>query len=222
MQADLPQQRGAQRPADWPQRASHASAPCWPSPALQISRLLAESFAGFEGLYDEDAASPSPAAVLQYQLKLLAALQWRASTLGRRFVTVTAVDADSGELAGVANVTPGLVIAEASDHVLLGPGQAAAAVSNMAVAPQHRRRGLARLMLAACERAAAGFSPPATLMGLVVYRYNDAGALQWGACIACIECGTLLVPHRAHMPPRVPAMPCCSQRAVREQWLPPR
>lgn len=72
--------------------------------------------------------------MLQYQLKLLAALQWRASTLGRGLLTITAADARTGELAGAANVTTGLGLAEAVDHVELEPGQAAATVSNMWVA----------------------------------------------------------------------------------------
>lgn len=44
-----------------------------------------------------------------------------------------------------------------------------------AVAEKYRRRGLGRLLLEACERAAVQCSPPATLMALVVYRYNDPG-----------------------------------------------
>ena len=105
--------------------------PTPPALSQQISRLLAQSFAGFEDLYDDDAPQPSPAAVLQYQLKLLAALQWRASTLGRGLVTISATDARTGELAGAANVTPGLGLAEAAEHVELEPGQVAATVSNM-------------------------------------------------------------------------------------------
>ena len=104
---------------------------------------------------DGSPGQASPAAVLQYQLKLLAALQWRASTLGRAFVTVTVVDERSGELAGVANVTVGLGLADAEGHVPLTPGEAAATLSNMAVAPRHRRRGLGRLLLAAAEQARA-------------------------------------------------------------------
>lgn len=102
-----------------------------PPPCPQISRLLAQSFAGFEELYDTEAPQPSPAQVLQYQLKLLAALQWRASTLGRGLLTITATDARTGELAGAANVTTGLALAEAVEHVELELGQAAATVSNM-------------------------------------------------------------------------------------------
>ena len=83
-------------------------------------------------------------------------MQWRASTLGSQFVTITACDAESGQLAGVANVAPGLTLAEAEGHLLLGPGEAAATLSNMAVAPQHRRQGLGRLLLATAERVRRG------------------------------------------------------------------
>lgn len=55
---------------------------------LQISRLLAEAFASYESL-DDETPQASRASVLQYQLKLLAALQWRASTLGRGLVSYT-------------------------------------------------------------------------------------------------------------------------------------
>lgn len=55
-----------------------------------------------------------------------------------------------------------------------------------AVAEKYRRRGLGRLLLEACERAAVQLSPPVTLMGLVVYRYNDPGAcLQGAGCQGC-------------------------------------
>lgn len=122
----------------------------------QISRLLADTFVAVEfpeELMDTSGAPfASPATVLQYQLKLLAALQWRASTLGRRFVTISAADAESGQLAGVANVAPGMTLAEAEGHVKLGPGEATATLSNMAVAPPFRRRGLGRILLQAAEQ----------------------------------------------------------------------
>ena len=49
----------------------------------------------------------------------------------------------------------------------------AATVSNMAVAEAHRRQGLGRLLLVACEQAALQYAPPATLMALAVFRHND-------------------------------------------------
>jgi len=141
---------------------------------LQVSKLLAQSFAGGGGFEDEDGAAPSGSQQLQYQLKLLAMMQWRASTLGRGLITITATERASGQLAGVANVTPGVSLADAADHVKLGLGEAAATVSNMAVAPAFRRRGLGRLLLAECERAAVEcLDPPTTLMALAVYRHND-------------------------------------------------
>lgn len=67
-------------------------------------------------------------------------------------MTITASDAATGQLAGVANVAPGLSLAEAEGHLQLGPGEAAACLSNMAVAPLFRRRGLGRLLLATAEQ----------------------------------------------------------------------
>ena len=52
-------------------------------------------------------------------------------------------------------MAPGLTLAEAEGHLLLGPGEAAATLSNMAVAPQYRRRGLGRLLLATAEQVRA-------------------------------------------------------------------
>lgn len=149
-----------------------------------MSKLLTQVFHSYDPLDDEssssssssgDSSGSSPPGSLQYQLKLLAALQWRAGTLGKGLVTVTATDAASGQLAGCANVTPGLALTGAADHVELPPGTAAATVSNMAVAPAFRRRGLGRALLAACERAAVElYSPPAGLLALSVYRQNEA------------------------------------------------
>ena len=76
----------------------------------------------------------------------------------------------------MANVSAGMALADADTHQLeLGPGQAAATISNMAVAERHRRRGLGRRLLAACEHAAQHLlAPPATLCALTVYRSNEA------------------------------------------------
>lgn len=49
-----------------------------------------------------------------------------------RQVTITAVEASSGHLAGVANVTPGLALAEAGEHVELAQGEAAATIRRAA------------------------------------------------------------------------------------------
>ena len=109
-----------------------------------------------------------------YRFKLLAALQWRAAQLGQRWVHVTATSA-AGDLAGCATLTPGVSVTGAEAH-LSGRDQAdcvAATVSNMAVAEAHRRQGLGRLLLAACEQAALQYAPPATLMALAVFRHND-------------------------------------------------
>ncbi|KAL4422570.1 hypothetical protein ABPG75_008767 [Micractinium tetrahymenae] len=153
--------------------------------AVEVSKLLTQVFHSWDPLDEDDSSNSSgggggsvisgPPGSLQYQLKLLAALQWRAGTLGRGLVTVTATDAASGQLAGCANLTPGLALTGAAEHVELPPGSAAATVSNMAVAPAFRRRGLGRALLTACERAAAElYAPPASLLALSVYRQNEA------------------------------------------------
>ncbi|PSC67978.1 lysine methyltransferase METTL21B [Micractinium conductrix] len=143
--------------------------------AVQVSKLLAQAFVG-GAAEEDDGAALSGASLLKYQLKLLAALQWTATTLGSSLITVTATDAESGELAGVANVSPGLtgVMADAAEQIKLEPGQAAATISNMAVSARCRRRGLGRALLAACEAAAAQrLTPPASLLALAVYRSNE-------------------------------------------------
>jgi ribosomal protein S18 acetylase RimI-like enzyme len=140
---------------------------------LQVSRLLAQTFVG--GEFDADDAAPlSRLQLVQYQLKMLGVLQVKAAALGKQMVTVMATDPDSGELAGVANVAPGLLLAGVAELLKLGPGQAPATLSSLAVAEGFRRRGLGRQLVAACEAAAAQYSPPATLMALSVYRYNEA------------------------------------------------
>jgi ribosomal protein S18 acetylase RimI-like enzyme len=72
-------------------------------------------------------------------------------------------------------------LADAGDHELQLGGQAVmselaiATISNMAVAERHRRRGLGRRLLAACEQAASlHLAPPAAVIALAVYRTNAA------------------------------------------------
>lgn len=141
---------------------------------VQVSKLLALAFAASGG--EDDGAEPLQGGTLvRYQLKLLAAMQWEASTLGKDFITVLATEAATGELAGVANLSPGLALADAAGHEAGTAGAAAACISNMAVAEVHRRRGLGRRLLAACEQAAReAYAPPASLLGLAVYRSNEA------------------------------------------------
>jgi ribosomal protein S18 acetylase RimI-like enzyme len=140
---------------------------------LQVSRLLALAFVGGESDAD-DAAPLSGLQLVQYQLKMLAVLQLQAALLGKQLVTVMATEPDSGELAGVANVSPGLLLGGVAEHLKLGASQAPATLSSLAVAEGCQRRGLGRQLVAACEAAAAQYSPPATLMALSVYRYNEA------------------------------------------------
>jgi GNAT superfamily N-acetyltransferase len=140
---------------------------------MQVSKLLALAFAA-SGVDDDGSAPLNGGSLVRYQLKLLAAMQWEASTLGKDFITVLATEAATGELAGVANLSPGLALADAPGHPAQSPGVAAACISNMAVAEAHRRRGLGRRLLAACERASRdAYEPPASLLGLAVYRSNE-------------------------------------------------
>ena len=71
----------------------------------------------------------------------LAAHQWTATTLGSSLITVTATDAESGELAGVANVSPGLTGRSGLHGTASGPEP----WTSVAVWPAHpscRRRQL--------------------------------------------------------------------------------
>ncbi|KAI3430310.1 hypothetical protein D9Q98_004906 [Chlorella vulgaris] len=154
--------------------------------AFAVCKLLAQSFAASGGDADDDGGTPlSAAARLQYHLKLLATLQWRASSLGKRFITVLATEPSSGELAGVANVSVAsdLELAGAEGHLKLEPGQTASCIFNMAVAEPHRRQGLGRQLLAACEgEACRHLTTPAGVLALSVYRSNEpAIALYEGA-----------------------------------------
>ena len=139
---------------------------------MQISRLLAEAFAD-EMASNGQGPVNSSAARLKRQIDALLMIQLGAALLGRRVVTVTAFEARSGELAGVAVVWPTLADAQAMEHVRLPAGASTATISPLAVEPRFRRRGLGRALLAAAEEAAAAaYDPPASLVALLVHSDN--------------------------------------------------
>ena len=98
-------------------------------------------------------------------MQMLAVLQVQAATLGKEMVTVLATDPDSGQLAGVVTVSPGLTLAGMAEHLKLPPGQVAATLSSLAVAEGYRRQGLGRQvrLCAACGRKWASACPHALI-----------------------------------------------------------
>jgi ribosomal protein S18 acetylase RimI-like enzyme len=138
--------------------------------AAAAAALLATAFGGGA---DDDEPPPSAAQVLSYQLKLLAVMQMRAATQGKRFITVLAyVAGQPGVLAGVVSVGPGLAATGAEGHPIAAR---LAGISNMAVSQRFRRCGLGRRLLAEAEAAAgAGWDPPPALAALTVHRDNEA------------------------------------------------
>ena len=165
--------------------------------AAQVATLLAACSAAQMGEEEEDKERGEAAdGALQrrwrpapqlFQLRLLAALLWRAAVGGDAHVAVLAYPPrGSGELAGVATVCWGFDVVEGAAAALAQQQQqqqphsrgapCAATVANMAVAARHRRRGLGRLLLRACEGAAEEWHPPPQTVALVVYRLNAAAA----------------------------------------------
>jgi ribosomal protein S18 acetylase RimI-like enzyme len=152
-----------------------------------MATLLALSFADDENPYGEQIGTENPlpfSAHLQaYQFRLTAYLQIRSLKDGENFITCLAYDhhaSDAPVLAGT--VTVSLVDAHVnasrddfSGVLALDPGQVAACITNMAVATQYRRRGIARRLLAAAELAAmaAWGCRPDLLFYMLVYKHNE-------------------------------------------------
>ena len=162
-----------------------------PRDLSNVARLLAEVFGpsggagGGDADDDEEGEGLSAAQLATYQLRLMAALQMRAATEGKDMTTLVAYTATppggsppagSPRLAGSATVAPGLGPADAQGHdvPLLREGETVASISNMAVDPRWRRRGLGGALLAAAEAAAARWATPPAVLALSVYRSNAA------------------------------------------------
>lgn len=149
-----------------------------PQPSLvHVAWLLASVFSEEAGADGQD--PPTPAELAGYQLRLMAALQFRGLTEGRQFVTVLARACNQGlngegDLAGIATIGPGLGAAGAEGHMEdLPEDHIIASITNMAVSQPWRRQGLGRKVLAAAEMAAWQWPAPPSMFALCVYRSNE-------------------------------------------------
>ncbi|KAL4530794.1 hypothetical protein Ndes2526B_g09225 [Nannochloris sp. 'desiccata'] len=110
-----------------------------------------------------------------FKLRLMAALQFRALTEGRQYITVVARCPATGNVAGVVTLAPGLGPADAEGHLEddVADDQTIASISNMAVEENSRRQGLGKILLETVEGASGGWPAPPCLFALSVYRTNE-------------------------------------------------
>jgi ribosomal protein S18 acetylase RimI-like enzyme len=144
---------------------------------------LASAFRASGGDDDEDfldqplESSFNPmqlADALNFKFRLMAALQFRALTEGRQYITVLARSVATGSISGVITVSPGLGPAGAEGHLADFPeDQTIASISNMAVEENSRRQGLGKILLETAEVAAGDWPRPPSLYVLSVYKTNE-------------------------------------------------
>lgn len=113
--------------------------------------------------------------VLAYRLRLAGTIAAGHLLQGPgRFATILATAPD-GALAGCTNVSLGAVSTAAAAAALgCAPRAVVATISNMAVAPTHRRRGLGRQLVRACREAADSMQPAPQRVLLYAYKNNQA------------------------------------------------
>jgi len=111
-----------------------------------------------------------------FKLRLMAALQFRALTEGRQYITVLARSAATGNVAGVVTLAPGLGPAGAEGHLedAVADDQTIGSISNMAVEENSRQQGLGKVLLETVEVASGEWPVPPSLFVLSVYRTNEA------------------------------------------------
>jgi ribosomal protein S18 acetylase RimI-like enzyme len=140
-----------------------------------VADLLAAAFGDSGGDDDGFDVAKEPLD-FSFKLRLMAALQFRALTEGRQYITVLARSADTGNVAGVVTVAPGLGPADAEGHLkdVVDEDQTIASISNMAVEENSRRQGLGKILLETVEVVSGGWPVPPSLFVLSVYRTNEA------------------------------------------------
>lgn len=149
-----------------------------------VADLLAAAFGDSEAdddnyLDKESSDSIDPikrAEGFKFKLRVMAALQFRALTEGRQYITVLARSTATGNVAGVVTLAPGLGPADAEDHLIdaVAEDQTLASISNMAVEENSRRQGLGKILLETVEVASGEWPVPPSLFVLSVYRNNEA------------------------------------------------
>ena len=153
-----------------------------PSCLAHVSELLARSF------IDED-LDLQPLEFMSYQLRLMGALQWRAVSGGRQYTTILCWMSTSGceekTLAATVTVSPGMEAlidaANVENLDCVSGDRVIACISNMAVAPQHRRRGLGLHVLSCAEEATGDWPVPPSLLALSVHCDNLAAVQLYKA-----------------------------------------
>lgn len=141
------------------------------SSLANVAELLAVSFT-------DDNLELKPSELISYQIRLMGALHWQAASSGRQYITILCwlVTPGSGEktLAATATVSPKVDAANFEERVYVSVDQVVACISNMAVAPQYRRRGLGLHVLSSAEEATGDWPVPPSLLALSVHCDNHA------------------------------------------------
>ena len=170
---------------------------------LQQRSLVAAAAAGAAERGEPPPPPPRPGAWAETLEQRQQVVRWRRQ---RQFALLLAEDAASGALLGTAALT--LATPEAALPPPFPSSKPRRAyLSNMAVVPAARRRGVASALVAACERVAAAWRKPS--LWLHCDRRNTAAAALYAA-LGFEEVR------------REPALPPLQQRSLLRKRLPPR